>query len=240
MSTKNLQRQVDKMTEQRRVIAEFVKDHLKEGTDYGTIQSGSFKSKPTLYKPGQEKIFSLFGLVSELVRDQETLDMLSEVTNLVAYKCNVYKNNIKVAEGRGAAVIGDLKRDANSTIKIAEKRARMDACLTLGFSEYFTQDLEDPEYRNKITGKGMPPSPDNHYKGKGIVEPVPDEPMTENQRKMIYSLLKQKGFAESEMKRIIEINADIKDAKNLTKSQASVLIKKVLETGPDDLKGTVS
>ena len=28
-------------------------------------------------------------------------------------------------------------------IKIAEKQARMDACLTLGFSEYFTQDLDD-------------------------------------------------------------------------------------------------
>lgn len=226
MSTKNLQKQVDKMTAQRQVIAGFVKDHLKEGVDYGTIESTSksgkaFKSKPTLYKPGQEKIFSLFGLVSELVRDQETLEMLSEVTNLVAYKCNVYKNNVKVAEGRGAAVIGDLGRDANSTIKIAEKRARMDACLTLGFSEYFTQDLEDPEYRKKNY-----PSSSTHTRQQKSVDD--GELMTDNQRKLVYKLLEKKGLNKDDMRSYIKLKTEIEDPKDLTKHKASSLIKTIL------------
>jgi hypothetical protein len=149
-------------TEQRALIKDFVKKHLKKDVDFGQIhvvsscqaesnRRGTCKnmghfSKPVLYKPGQEKIFSLFNLTSKMERDQETLDMIPNAQNTIAYKCLVYRGDKLVAEGRGAATIGDKKRDVNSTIKIAEKRARMDAALSLGFSEYFAQDLDDPDY----------------------------------------------------------------------------------------------
>jgi hypothetical protein len=162
MTDKQLKASLKRLEVQRALLRDFVNKQLVEGVDYGKIHFSSscaYKStpdkcnnpdhftKPTLYKPGQEKIFSLMKLTSRLEPDEDTLSMLSEEKGLVAYLCRVYRGGEEVAQGRGAAKIGDRQRDANATIKIAEKRARMDACLSLGFSEFFTQDMEDPEYK---------------------------------------------------------------------------------------------
>ncbi len=133
-------------TKNRKLIAEFVKDHLVDGVDFGKINLGGRMSKNVLFKPGQEKIFSLMQITDELVRDEETLSMFDNKIGLVAYLCTLYRNGQRIGSGRGAADITEKKGwTANSCIKIAEKRARMDACLSLGFSEYFTQDLEDTQ-----------------------------------------------------------------------------------------------
>jgi hypothetical protein len=125
----------------RKVIQDFVKSQLKENVDYGRISINGREAKPTLFKPGMEKIFSLFQITSQLKKDEETLSMIS-TQNVIAYKCELYRNDAFIGEGRGACAISEKSR-VNDAIKIAEKRARMDACLNLGFSEYFTQDLED-------------------------------------------------------------------------------------------------
>lgn len=214
VDSKDLKKAVAQLTKQRQIIAEFIKDQLKEGVDFGKIEGetksgATFLSKPVLFKPGQEKIFSLFNLTSELTKDTETVEMLNKTEGLVAYKCNVYRNGQKIAEGRGAAVIGDKSRDANATIKIAEKRARMDACLSLGFSEYFTQDLEDPEYRNK--------------------KPQDSRPMSNAQRKMIYKLLTDRGIHDHELqKQALKLNG-IKDTSDISLSDASKLIDKLVK-----------
>lgn len=166
LTTKDLKNALDVITEQRKVIKKFIDENLENGTDYGKIHVVSYDkcpaqakctnkghfSKAVLFKPGQEKLFSIFQITAELERDDETIDMLSNVQNLVAFKCVMYRNGKRIGEGRGSAVVGDKKRDANATIKIAEKRARMDACLSLGFSEFFAQDLDDPDYK---TGSDM-------------------------------------------------------------------------------------
>jgi hypothetical protein len=82
-----------------------------------------------------EKIFSLFGIISTLERDVETVEMVSK-PGVIAYKCKLYRNGTFVGEGRGACDVAERGR-VNDAIKIAEKRARMDA---------FTQDLEDLGY----------------------------------------------------------------------------------------------
>lgn len=216
LSTKTLKRKVDKMAEQRQIINKFVSDQLKEGKDFGTIdgtsRSGSsFKSKPTLFKPGMEKIFSLFGLTTELEKDVQTLEMLPDQTNLVAFKCNVYKGGVKIAEGRGAGTIGDLNRDANATIKIAEKRARMDACLSLGFSEFFTQDMDDPDYRN---GNGSSPTAS------------PAKPMSDKQRGLIFHLLNSRHIFGERQRLALQANG-IEDTSTMTSAQASEIIDKL-------------
>lgn len=147
MSTSQLKASIKTAEAQRLLIKEFVKNQLVDGVDYGVIVGG----KPTLLKPGQEKIFSLMKLTSRLEKDTDTISMLGNQPGVVAYLCRVYRGGEEIAQGRGAAIVGDKKRDVNSTIKIAEKRARMDACLSLGFSEFFTQDLEDPDYRGNDT-----------------------------------------------------------------------------------------
>lgn len=148
-----------RLAENKKIIDEFVRSQLKEDVDYGRIHissncqnrynpkdckiAGHF-SKPNLFKPGQEKIFALFGITGKIQRDDVTLTMFENKKGLVAYICEMWKDGLLIGEGRGAADISEKNGwTVNSCVKIAEKRARMDACLTLGFSEYFTQDMED-------------------------------------------------------------------------------------------------
>lgn len=184
MSTDDLRAAVAIQKEQRAILVEFVKDQLVDGTDYGKIhvakncpnkwspQDCKVKghwSKDCLFKPGQEKIFSLLGITSELGTDSETLAMLGNPIGTIAYICKMYKGDSFLGEGRGSCEVGGgLNRDSNSATKIAEKRARMDACLALGFSEFFTQDMDDPDYRNNMTDEAQPP----------VKQPEPPKPAT--------------------------------------------------------------
>lgn len=141
MGLEDLKKSVDTEVQRRKIIQDFVSSQLKEGVDYGRIKIGGREGKPTLFKPGMEKIFSLFNIVSHLRKDEETLSML-EAKDVIVYKCELYRDGQFLSQGRGACTVAEKGR-INDAIKIAEKRARMDACLNLGFSEYFTQDLED-------------------------------------------------------------------------------------------------
>lgn len=226
MSSKDLKAAVKLMNDQRQIIRDFVSQNLIDGVDFGKIKATSksgkeFESKPTLYKPGMEKILSLFGLASELEKDIETLEM-TDIKNAIAFKCNITRNGQKIAEGRGAAVVGDMGRDLNATIKIAEKRARMDACLSLGFSEYFTQDMDDPEYKKDRASS---------YPNNQPVKTIVPGPMTTNQRKMIFSLMKKAGITETEtQKAVFDLNCPHQEGQAVTSAEASEFINK-LQTG---------
>ena len=50
---------------------QFVKEYLVEGEDFGTIPS---TPKPTLYKPGADKLCELYGLADEYEVTQRTED----------------------------------------------------------------------------------------------------------------------------------------------------------------------
>ncbi len=137
--------------QRRKLITQFISQHMKEGTDYGTItitgkNGREYTSKPSLFKPGSEKFCSLLHLRPTFVRDDETWEMAGKRANLFCYKCILLDQKEKViGEGRGAA---DLNEKAswtiNNAVKIAEKRAQIDAVLrTGGLSDFFTQDLED-------------------------------------------------------------------------------------------------
>jgi len=127
--------------EKRNIVKEFVQSQLVAEVDYGIIPIGGNKKK-NLLKPGMEKIFSLLSIRAEITKDEETVSMLSK-PDIICYRCFLYRGEQLIAEGRGACGLAEKRGDANTAIKIAEKRAKMDACLSLGFSEYFTQDLED-------------------------------------------------------------------------------------------------
>lgn len=264
VTTGALKEALEAQTEQRQLIADFIKKHLKKGTDFirihvvkncaaeekqrGSCRSSYHFSKDVLAKPGQEKIFSLFQLSSELVRDDETRQMLEGTPQakqgLVAYKCIVKRGEKIIAEGRGAAVVGDNRRDVNATIKIAEKRARMDACLSLGFSEYFAQDLDDPDYQTQKKaaeeqaagqaddGTGLPPRP-------------PKAKMDTQERTYLAKWMMKRGFNDPEEQlELLRING-IEDSKSMNSGQAREMILKLskssfaapAKTNVDDLFG---
>lgn len=157
-----------------------VQKSLKSGHDYDTIPG---TGKPTLLKPGAEKILMMFGLTSEY----EFLDKIEDYDKGVfAYtmKCILSRNGQKITEGVGscnskedkyrwrwykdADVPEGVDKDglksktnrwgqteykleneeiysqANTILKMAKKRAQVDATLTVAsLSELFTQDIED-------------------------------------------------------------------------------------------------
>jgi hypothetical protein len=143
----------------RELLQKFIKDNLSEGVDYGRIHIATKErcqkpwdctndkhfSKPCLFKPGAEKFCSLLQLRADFTADKETLEMVGNPTGLIAFRCTLTQiaTGLVVAEGRGTCTVSEKGGLVNTTVKIAEKRAHIDAVLRLGLSDSFTQDLED-------------------------------------------------------------------------------------------------
>lgn len=130
--------------EKRKMLTEYIAKHMKSGVDYGSIKIGGRDSKPSLFKPGAEKFTSLFKLRAAWEKDAETWEMLGSEAGTICYICKLYTLQDKVVgEGRGASSVRE-KGNPNTALKIAKKRAFVDAVLsTGGLSDFFTQDLED-------------------------------------------------------------------------------------------------
>lgn len=126
---------------------QIVQKTLKRGHDYGVIPG---TDKPTLLKPGAEKILMLMGLTSEY-HITERIQDYDEGFFAFTVRCELYKNGMKVTEGVGHCNTKEKKyrnQDpytlANTCLKMAKKRAQIDATLTVAsLSEVFTQDIED-------------------------------------------------------------------------------------------------
>ena len=139
--------------ERREIIREFIARNLKSGTDFGTIMAGRRETKPSLFKPGAEKMCLLFQLRPKFTPDRATLAMAGNPPGLFAYVCRLIDRQGRiVGEGRGAADLSERNGwTVNNAIKICEKRAQVDAVLRVaGLSEIFTQDLEDMDQRQAL------------------------------------------------------------------------------------------
>ena len=142
-----LKKQMTRDQDLRAVLNEYIKNNMKEGVDHGSITVKGHKSKPSLFKPGSEKFCSLLKIRPTFRKDIETIEMLGNTPGIVAYICDLVNSRGQVVgEGRGSSKIdvNGSDFDINKGIKIAEKRAQIDAVLrTGGLSDFFTQDLED-------------------------------------------------------------------------------------------------
>lgn len=141
---------LEQVTKQLQAITNFqsvVQSNLKGGQDFGVIPG---TQKPTLLKPGAEKIQMLFGVTSEY----EEIERIQDYDKgFFAYtiKCTLSQNGKKITEGMGHCNTKEkkyIKQDpftlANTCLKMAKKRAQIDATLTIAsLSEVFTQDIED-------------------------------------------------------------------------------------------------
>jgi hypothetical protein len=138
------------------MLKQFVREHMVEGEDYGVIPGAS--SKPTLFKPGAEKLNAIFGLavVLEISNRVEDWD-----AGFAAYEVKVTLMNKRTggveAEGIGSCNSRERKYKnqdaanvANTLLKMAKKRALIDATLSATrASGMFTQDLEDIDFGDR-------------------------------------------------------------------------------------------
>lgn len=127
-----------------------VQNALVSGHDYGESFYGA--KKPSLLKPGAEKILMLLGLSSEY----EIIEQIQDYEEgFFAYtiKCILKKNEQVITQGLGHCNSREKKYTSekqdfyilgNTCLKMAKKRAQVDAVLTVAsLSDIFTQDLED-------------------------------------------------------------------------------------------------
>lgn len=216
-------------TRNREIMTEFITKHMKDGTDYGSIMIGGRNSKPSLFKPGAEKIASLLKLRADVIRDNETWEMSGSKPGLFCYRCNLYalSTNELVGMGLGACSLEE-KKSYNNAIKIAKKRAFVDAILSTGaLSDFFTQDLEDIAHEERQPQKSLYQQAKEHPEAYKQPEEAQGNPfmITEKQVKFIHSLLSQKGYTEKQL----EDKYDVTKIEELTSEQASTIIGNLMK-----------
>lgn len=81
-------------------LRQFVRDNMRKDVDYGVIPGTG--DKPTLLKPGAEKLCTFFGLRSSFEVIDRTLDWERGFFNFW-YKCRLWRGELCIAEGEGSA-----------------------------------------------------------------------------------------------------------------------------------------
>lgn len=143
-----------------------IQQAVKPGHDIGIIPG---TNKPTLLKPGAEKIVMMMGLSSryEIMDKVEDYDKGFFSYNI---RCTLSRNDYDICEGVGNCnsreskyVKADPYSIANTILKMAKKRAYVDAALSVAsLSDIFTQDLEDME------GMQIQPNGPSHRDNQGV------------------------------------------------------------------------
>jgi hypothetical protein len=152
---------LDRRRENRSALMEWVRAALVDGVDYGRIhivgknkcqlgsrcQNPAHFSKPSLFKPGAEKICGMLGVTVHYptLVDYEQAALNGVSLKQIIIRCEIHDAAGRiVADGVGARSLQQDYGDINKALKMAEKSAHIDATLRMaGLSEVFTQDLED-------------------------------------------------------------------------------------------------
>jgi len=218
-------------------IGEFqslMRTQLVEGQDYGRIPGCG--DKPALLKPGAEKITVLLGLRTkfEVIRQVEDFD---GGFFFYAVRCSlVTASGEVVSEGLGSCNTRESRfrrqdpyTAANVALKMARKRALVDAALTVGsLSNLFTQDIDDMggTFETHETRDNAAPAPasasarDDEQRGGGC---------TDAQARKIAVMMRKCGMAESVLRQHVIDTYGVSKVYDLSKEQASQLIDRLEE-----------
>ena len=203
----------------------FIDSVLIAGIDYGVIPHCN---KPTLLKPGAEKIMNYLGLICRV----ETLNRVEDYNvGFFSYECKVYLidyNGVVKGEGIGITNTREGKYAKqngfsvqNVVYKMSKKRALVDAVLNVGnLSARFTQDVEDMNLElDDSVGKSVEElKTDNKTKT--------DRPATQKQISFLEKLMGQHGTSVESMNRYVKDTWNIEDYHKITGIMASQLIEK--------------
>lgn len=126
------------------------KVQLERGTDFGVIPN---TKTPSLLKPGAEKIVWNYGLETRYELEKAIEDYESGFF-FYRFRCELWKNGVHITDGYGSSNTRERKNGsasgfdvANTALKIAKKRALVDAAILVGqLSGLFTQDIENENF----------------------------------------------------------------------------------------------
>lgn len=160
---------------------------LKQNHDFGFIPGCG--KKPTLFKPGAEKLIVMMG-ISPHFETEKAIEDFEKGFFFYRVRCILQKNNITVAQCLGSCNSREskyIKQDActiaNTILKMAQKRALVGAALHAGsLSEVFTQDIEDMD----LNGQSLAQSNQKVYTDRSGV-------ISGGQAKRLYAISKGNG-----------------------------------------------
>lgn len=143
--------QLAEATEHYQVMVAFVQENMRRDQDYGIIPGTN--GKPTLLKPGAEKLCRLFSLRPHFELIAAIADFDKPLFHY-HHRCTLYnRNGEALGQGEGNCNSREKRYEkqqhkvfdlANTICKIAQKRALIAAVLVVcGASEFFSQDLDD-------------------------------------------------------------------------------------------------
>lgn len=248
------------------LIQEVMKAVMIDGQHYGKIPGAG--DKPTLLKPGAEKIMATF----KLSVDPEVEDLSFEDIIRYRVKCKLYapsgrmvgagigecsteeekyKWRFAVAEEEYAATPEThkrikYKRDgktikqvrtnpfdiANTVLKMAKKRALVDAVLTTtAASDIFEQDIEDlPEDIITLERHEARPTitPPQEKQTPAATPPTtPTDFISDLQAKRFYAIAKGKGWKDEALKKWLMANFEIDSTKKIKKTQYENIVLEI-------------
>lgn len=257
------------------LVQQFFREVMKKDVDYGVIPG---TQKPSLHKPGAEKLCELYGYAiiiakTDVERDLQTGFYRAEITIRLVHK----KTGQIVAEGIGEANVYESKyryrlvhewdlpkgvdKDSlvskefrsesgavykkyrventdlfdlwNSVLKIAKKRALVDAALSATRSSgIFSQD--DDALDTWIGGaeevpaqgdQGKKPEKQSEEQKKQNTDTSKNAVATDRQLKKLFAMSKELGLEQDTIKAMMQERYGKGASKDLTKQEASDFIK---------------
>lgn len=197
------------------ILKKFVDELMTPGIDYGIVPG---VNKPTLLKPGAEKLCDVFGFSKRVEVTNRLEDWYRGVFHYEVRVTLICKRSGMIeAEGIGccnskeSAYKDQSGHDVVNTImKMAKKRALIDAVLSATrSSDLFTQDIEEMEWLSNKGSKTSSPSA---------------LPATRKQLSFIFSIVEQKQILVEKVKSMMQERYNIAESKQLTLQQASDFI----------------
>lgn len=172
-------------------------------------------TSPSLLKGGAEKIALLFGVMKHITMVNEIADY-KEPFFYYAHKCELIKLGADGKEyvfstGYGSCNTkeksfgrADAFTSANSAMKKSEKRAYVDAVISMvGISNLFTQDMEDANFNKSLDKLEL----DNTD---------PSTPISQAQRKRLFAIAKTYGMGTVELKAWLKEKFNLDSTNDIT------------------------
>lgn len=174
---------------------------LKRGVDFDNPDTRNGKkafNQPILLKAGAEKLAFGFGLCQRYTIESK-IEQHDENGTFFYYlvRCDLVKpseyGDVVIANSYGSANTGEKRNGfnsafdaANSTLKMAQKRALVGAALSIsGLSDLFTQDIENETFMQNADT---------------IVKETPDSPVTTKQIRRLYAIASERGMNQQQAK----------------------------------------
>lgn len=207
---------------------------IERDTDFGVIPG---TKKPSLFKSGAEKIIMAYGLMvrPEIVSKIEQYG--KDAFFFYNVKCELWKGftspngeykEVCFAVGYGSANSGekrngfnDAVNSANNALKMAQKRALVQAAITIsGLSSLFTMDIEDEQTK---------------VNANALINEDPEASLSKPQYDRIFGTFHGVGYTQNEAKAKLK-EWGFASTKDVKQKDIEEVIKKIKALGDGEQK----